>query len=147
MKGESLVMNGDNWTIVDVAPAMPLAEMVAAILEEEGFVVAVRGAEMLADVFSHLGSVTASTTYVLVPEKDAERATKLIDETVTDYEGEELEELLEKMERGELEPGEWDPADLDPEDQGEDLDEDLEEDLDEELSDAGSDANGPDRPV
>lgn len=107
MKGESLVMNGDNWTIVDVAPAMPLAEMVAAILEEEGFVVAVRGAEMLADVFSHLGSVTASTTYVLVPEKDAGRAMKLIEETVTDFEGEELDELLEKMERGELEPGEW----------------------------------------
>ena len=119
MKGETLVMNGDNWTVVDVAPAMPLAEMVASILEEEGFVVAVRGAEMLADVFSHLGSVTASTTYVLVPEKDAERASKLITETVTDFEGEELEELLGTMERGELEPGEWD---------GEELDEELDED-------------------
>lgn len=130
MKGESLVMNGDNWTIVDVAPAMPLAEMVAAILEDEGFVVAVRGAEMLGDVFSHLGSVSASTTYVLVPENDAERAMKLIEETVTDYEGEELDELLEKMERGELEPGEWDPDDLDDEDREEDLDEaDLDEDL------------------
>jgi len=98
---------------------MPLAEMVAGILEDEGFVVAVRGAEMLADVFSHLGSVTASTTYVLVPENDAQRALKLIEETVTDFEGEELDELLAKMERGELEPGEWDPADLDDEDQGE----------------------------
>jgi|SRR5690606_15347547 len=116
MKGESLVMNGDNWTIVDVAPAMPLAEMVAAILEEEGFVVAVRGAEMLADVFSHLGSVTASSTYVLVPEKDAERAMKVIDETVTDYEGEELEALLDKMERGELEPAEWASVDTEDED-------------------------------
>jgi hypothetical protein len=119
MKGESLVMNGDKWTVVDVAPAMPLAEMVAGILEDEGFVVAVRGAEMLADVFSHLGSVTASTTYVLVPENDAQRALKLIEETVTDFEGEELDELLAKMERGELEPGEWDPADLDDEYQGE----------------------------
>lgn len=129
MKGESLVMNGDTWTVVDVAPAMPLAEMVAAILEDEGFVAVVRGAELLSDVFSHLGSITASTTYVLVPEKDAERALKLIAETVTDYEGEELEELLAKMERGELEPGEWDDEDLD-EEFGEDLDEDLnEEDL------------------
>ncbi len=119
MKGESLVMNGDNWTVVDVAPAMPLAEMVAAILEEEGFVVAVRGAEMLADVFSHLGSVTASTTYVLVPEKDAGRAMKLIEETVTDFEGEELEELLEKMERGELEAGEWVEGEREEEELGE----------------------------
>lgn len=120
MKGESLVMNGDNWTVVDVAPAMPLAEMVAAILEEEDFVVAVRGAEMLGDVFSHLGSVSAATTYVLVPEKDADRAMKLIEETVTDYEGEELEELLQKMERGELEPGEWQTAVDDEEDLAED---------------------------
>lgn len=103
MKGETLVLNGDNWTIVDVAPAMPLAEMVAAILEEEGFVVVVRGAEMLSDVFSHLGSTSAATSYVLVPEHDAERALKLIDETVTDYEGDELDELLERMAAGELE--------------------------------------------
>jgi len=112
MKGESLVLNGDNWTVVDVAPAMPLAEMVATILEEEGFIVAVRGAELLGDVFSHLGSVSAATTYVLVPEEDAERAMELIAETVTDYEGEELEELLGKMERGELDVGERDPDDL-----------------------------------
>ena len=107
MKGETLILNGDSWTIVDVAPAMALAEMVAALLEEEGFVAQVRGAEMLADFFSHLGAVSAATSYVLVPERDAERAMKLIDETVTDYEGEELEELLEKMAAGELDPGEW----------------------------------------
>lgn len=137
MKGESLVMNGDTWTVVDVAPAMPLAEMVAAILEDEGFVAVVRGAELLSDVFSHLGSITASTTYVLVPEKDAERALKLIAETVTDYEGEELEELLAKMERGELEPGDWDDEDLD-----EELDEDLDEDLNEEDLAAAERAEG-----
>ena len=137
MKGESLVMNGDTWTVVDVAPAMPLAEMVAAILEDEGFVAVVRGAELLSDVFSHLGSITASTTYVLVPEKDAERALKLIAETVTDYEGEELEEQLAKMERGELEPGEWDDEDLD-----EEFDEDLDEDLNEEDLAAAERAEG-----
>lgn len=137
MKGESLVMNGDTWTVVDVAPAMPLAEMVAAILEDEGFVAVVRGAELLSDVFSHLGSITASTTYVLVPEKDAERALKLIAETVTDYEGEELEELLAKMERGELEPGEWGDEDLD-----EEFDEDLDEDLNEEDLAAAERAEG-----
>src|SRR5690554_4083809 len=99
MKGEIVVINGDNWAIVDIAPAMPLADMVAGLLEEEGFVVMVRGAEMLADVFSHLGSTSAATSYVLVPEQDAERALALIEETVTDYEGEELEELLARMER------------------------------------------------
>lgn len=103
MKGETIVMNGDNWTIVDVAPAMPLAEMVASILEDEGFVVSVRGAELMGDVMSHLGVTSPSTAYVLVPEQDAERALKLIEETVTDFEGEELEDLLAKMESGELE--------------------------------------------
>ena len=43
MKGENRLINGDNWTIVDVAPAEPLAEMVAALLEDAGFVVIVRG--------------------------------------------------------------------------------------------------------
>lgn len=120
MKGETLKLNGDNWTIVDVAPAMPLAEMVAGILEEEGFVVVVRGAEMMHDALSHLGSVSPETTYVLVPEQDGGAALKLIEETVTDFEGEELEELLAKMERGELEPGEWDEDELDEDELDED---------------------------
>lgn len=126
MKGESIVINGDDWTIVDVAPAAPLAEMVAGILEEEGFVVLVRGAELLGDVFTHLGSTSAATSYVLVPEKDAGRALALIEETVTDFEGEELEELLRRMESGELEAG-LSSGDLDEElEDGEADDEDAE---------------------
>lgn len=117
MKGETVVVNGDNWMIVDVAPAAPLAEMVAGILEEEGIVTLVRGAEMLGDVFSHLGAVSAAASYVLVPEADGERALALIAETVTDYEGEELDELIEKMQKGELEPGFW--AEGDPAEEGE----------------------------
>src|SRR5690606_33923196 len=74
MKGETLIVNGDPWTIVDAAPAAPLAEMVAAILEDAGFVVMVRGQGVLDDAFSHLGSTSIMTTYVLVPEKDAEAA-------------------------------------------------------------------------
>lgn len=124
MKGESVTLNGDQWTIVDVAPAAPLAEMVAAILEDEGMVALVRGADLLADVFSHLGSTSAQVSYVLVPAGDAERALAVIAETVTDYEGEELDELLARMERGEvpdeLAASEWqeddDPADHDPAD-------------------------------
>lgn len=125
MLGETLMLNGDNWTIVDVAPAMPLAEMVAGILEDEGFVVVVRGAEMLLDALSHLGSVSAATTYVLVPEQDAERALRLIEETVTDYEGAELEELLAKMERGELESGEWEDGEAGEDDLEDDTLEDM----------------------
>lgn len=114
MKGETIVLNGDNWTVVDVAPAMPLAEMVASILEDEGFVVTVRGAGMLDDIFSHLGAITGTTSVVLVPEADAERAMALIEETVTDFEGDELEELLNKLESGELEFAD----DTEPEDDG-----------------------------
>ena len=94
MKGDTVRLNGDLWTVVDVAPAEPLAEMVATILEEEGFTVVVRVAAGMADVLTHLGGVSSETTLVLVPEGQAEAALELIAETVTDYEGEELEALL-----------------------------------------------------
>ena len=94
VKGDTVRLNGDLWTVVDVAPAEPLAEMVATILEEEGFTVVVRVAAGMADVLTHLGGVSSETTLVLVPEGQAEAALELIAETVTDYEGEELEALL-----------------------------------------------------
>jgi hypothetical protein len=104
-KGATVRLNGDFWTVVDVAPAEPLAEMVATILEEEGFVVLVRGAAPFADVLSPLGGVSGETTLVLVPEAQAEAALTLIAETVTDYEGEELDALLAELEGGlETEP-------------------------------------------
>lgn len=94
MKGESRTINGDVWTIVDVAPAEPLAEMVAALLEDEGFIVLVRGSDSGDDVFAHLGTPGIGTSVVLVPEAQAEAALRLIEETVTDYEGEDLEQAL-----------------------------------------------------
>ncbi len=94
MKGDTVRLNGDLWTVVDVAPAEPLAEMVATILEDEGFTVVVRVAAGMADVLTHLGGVSSETTFVLVPALQAEAALELIAETVTDYEGEELEALL-----------------------------------------------------
>lgn len=94
MKGTTITLNGDPWTVVDVAPAEPLAEMVAALLEDEGFVVLVRGIDLLGDALAHLGIGTAGTTIVLVPEASAERALALIEDTVTDYEGDDLEEAL-----------------------------------------------------
>ena len=94
LRGAVITLNGDRWTVVDVAPAEPLAEMVAAILEEEGILSVVRGADPLDDVYSHLGGSRVGTTVVLVPEAEAERALVIIAETVTDYQGEELEELL-----------------------------------------------------
>src|SRR5690606_2720619 len=39
MKGETVIVNGDEWVVVDEAPAAALADMVAALLEDEGFVV------------------------------------------------------------------------------------------------------------
>ncbi len=94
LKGSVVVLNGDRWTGVDVAPAEQLAEMVAAILEDEGIVSIVRSADPMDDVISHLGAPRIGTTVVLVPEADAERSLQIIAETVTDYEGEELEEAL-----------------------------------------------------
>jgi len=94
LKGAVVTLNGDRWTVVDVAPAEPLAEMVAAILEDEGILSVVRGADPLDDVYSHLGGSRVGTTVVLVPEADAERAFEIIAETVTDYQGDELDALL-----------------------------------------------------
>jgi hypothetical protein len=97
VKGEQVILNGDAWTVVDVAPAMPLAEMVAALLEEEGFVTAVRSAAGLPDVLSHLGVTDSGTSVVLVPSADAQRAMALIDETVTDYSGDDLDAVLAEL--------------------------------------------------
>ncbi len=99
MKGVSIIFNGDPWTVVDVAPAMPLAEMVAALLEEEGFVTVVRTAAGFSDMLSHLGVSDAGTSLVLVPSADAERALALIEETVTDYTGDDLDAVLAELER------------------------------------------------
>lgn len=101
MKGETVRLNGDLWTIVDVAPAEPLAEMVATILEEEGFTVVVRVAAGMGDVLTHLGGVSPEMTLVVVPEAQAETALALIAETVTDYEGDELEAFLADLEADE----------------------------------------------
>ena len=80
MKGETVVVNGDEWTVVDEAPAAALADMVAALLEEEGFVVMVRGLDLQSDAFSHLGSTNITATHVLVPKEQAEAAMRLIAE-------------------------------------------------------------------
>lgn len=97
MKGDVLLINGSNWMVVDVAPAPELAEMVAVILEEEGFPVMVKGHDALTDALSPLGVSSLSTTLVLVPEDRGEAALALIAETVTDYEGEELEAALAQL--------------------------------------------------
>lgn len=94
MKGTTVTLNGDPWTVVDVAPAAPLAEMVAALLEDEGFVAVTRGIAVLGDALAHLGVGSAGATVVLVPADDAERAMALIADTVTDYEGDDLDEAL-----------------------------------------------------
>ena len=94
MKGTTVTLNGDPWTIVDVAPAAPLAEMVAALLEDEGFVAVVRGVDLLGDALTHLGVGSAGATVVLVPAADGEAALALIAETVTDYEGDDLDAAL-----------------------------------------------------
>ena len=97
MKGTEIVLNGDPWTVVDVAPAMPLAEMVAALLEDEGFVAVVRVAAGVPDALTHLGVTDSGTSVVLVPSADAERALALIEETVTDYVGDDLEAALSDL--------------------------------------------------
>jgi len=111
MKGTTVTLNGDRWTVVDVAPAEPLAEMVAALLEDEGYVAVVRGIALLGDTLAHLGVGAAGVSVVLVPELDAEAALALIEETVTDYQGDDLEAALAELEEDPAALGEVDPDD------------------------------------
>jgi Putative prokaryotic signal transducing protein len=90
LKNRVMTINGDQWTVVNIAPDALLAEMVAVMLENEGFPVIVRGT----DVFSHLGASEVGATYVLVPEKDAERALQLMAEMVTPVD-DDVQELSE----------------------------------------------------
>lgn len=107
MKGETVVINGERWTIVDVAPAAELAEMVAALLEDEGFVTMTRGPGLSSDALTHLGTHAIGTSYVLVPEPEADRAQRVIAETVTDFEGDDLDALLEEIVASGLSPEEF----------------------------------------
>jgi len=116
MKGKTILFNGDPWTIVDVAPAEPLAEMVAALLEDEGYVAVVRGIALLGDTLAHLGVGAAGASVVLVPEADAEAALALIEETVTDYQGDDLEAAMVALGENPDALGEVDPDDDEPED-------------------------------
>jgi hypothetical protein len=134
MKGTTITLNGDPWTVVDVAPAEPLAEMVAALLEEEGFVTSVRGIALLGDTLAHLGVGSAGASVVLVPAADAEAALALIAETVTDYEGDALEDAMALLAGDPAALGTVDPDDDEPDEDDElrslDALEDAPEDLD-----------------
>jgi cobalamin-dependent methionine synthase I len=95
LKDKTMLINGDKWSVVDIAPAAPLAEMVAVMLEQEGFPVIVRGT----DVFSHLGASEMAATYVLVPEKDAARALELLNNTMANGEtGQDADEMATEAE-------------------------------------------------
>ncbi len=96
-KGDSLRINGDIWTIVDVAPAAELAEMVAVILEEEGLRPRVEGLGIGAGIIQALGANFIGTSFVLVPKHEAEEALKIIEECVTDYTGEDIDRLMDTM--------------------------------------------------
>ena len=96
-KGDSLRINGDIWTIVDVAPASELAEMVAVILEEEGLRPRVEGLGIGAGIIQALGANFIGTSFVLVPKHEAEEALKIIEECVTDYTGEDIDRLMDTM--------------------------------------------------
>ncbi len=127
MKGTTVTLNGDPWTVVDVAPAAPLAEMVAALLEDEGFVAVTRGIRALGDALSHLGIGSAGMTVVLVPADDAERALALIAETVTDFEGDDLDAALAALAGDPDALGRSDAGDDDEDDPEDDPEDDVEE--------------------
>jgi len=93
MKGDKVALHGSTWVVVDVAPAPELADMVAVILKDEGYVVEVKGPDFIADVFHALGAQMPGVTMVLVPENQADAALALIAESIRDYDEEELAQI------------------------------------------------------
>ncbi len=89
MKGKTLTINGDKWTVVNVAPTPELAEMVAVFLEDQGFVVMTKGPDTVSDALTHLGVYHVGIAYVLVPEGSADEADKLISEMLASQDEEE----------------------------------------------------------
>ena len=96
MKGETLEFEGNPWTIVDVSPAVSLAEMAAVILEEEGISVIICTLEEN-ELSESNNEDQFGTAYVLVPECESPRALELIKDSVTDYRGEQIEGFLEGL--------------------------------------------------
>lgn len=96
-KGDIVQLHGDEWMIVDIAPAPELADMVAVILEEEGFTVERMGDTMGDEVLRALGAQYMGSSYLLVPSAQGEDALKLIEEVVMDYEGEDAQAMLEEL--------------------------------------------------
>ena len=84
MKGKTLTINGDKWTVVNVAPTPELAEMIAVFLEDNDFIVMTRGTDTVSDALTSLGVYYIGTAYVLVPEENAAAANKLISEMLVD---------------------------------------------------------------
>ncbi len=98
MKGETLEFEGKLWTVVDIVPSVSLAEMAAVILEEEGISAIICTLEE--NEFSESNNENQfGTAYVLVPESESSRALELIQDSVTDYKGAQIEELLEGLSR------------------------------------------------
>ena len=89
LKGKTLTINGDKWTVVHVAPAPELAEMVAVFLEDQGFVVMTKGPDTVSDALTHLGVYHVGIAHVLVPEESADAADQLISEMLSGQDKEE----------------------------------------------------------
>jgi hypothetical protein len=78
-------------------------------------VAVVRGIALLGDTLAHLGVGAAGASVVLVPEADAEAALALIEETVTDYHGDDLEAAMAQLADDPAALGAVDPDDDEPE--------------------------------
>lgn len=96
-KGDTRRINGDNWMVVDVAPAPELAEMAAVILQDDGYPTLTRGADIFDDGLKALGAQYRGLTYVLVPEAQGEAALALLAEAIEDFEGEDLEQFMREQ--------------------------------------------------
>ena len=105
--GDAVELDGAAWRIVDLAPAVALAEMAADVLADAEFDVVVFAIDpdsgRLAPPTDREG---VGAAVVLVPDADTERALAHLEAEITDYTGDDLDELMALMESDGADEGE-----------------------------------------
>lgn len=100
--GDAVELDGAPWRVVDLAPAYALAEMAAEVLAEAGHEVAVFAVDAET---GRLGPPTdregVGAAVVLVPEAETEPALAHLEAEITDYSGDDLDELMALMQASE----------------------------------------------
>lgn len=96
--GDELLLDGAPWRVVDVAPALALAEMAAAVLDDEGIEVALFAVDPPSGALSFPDDADPiAPAIVLVPRAAEADARALLADAIEDFAGDDAERLLAEL--------------------------------------------------